>query len=105
MEQPTCWKGVALAVMALPKHHKVNVPRGTVPHPVAAGLYRSVGLARQCRHYRQAMPDGRGLHVHEFSDHYRVHWNAVDPSVSLLRHFLHDVVHALARPLRRPLRQ
>jgi len=90
----TTWKAIAVAVMALPQHGKLHVPRDRVPHPEHAGLYRSLGLARQCRHYRQALPDGRGLHVHEYADHYRVHWDAVDPSVSLLRHLWHDVTHA-----------
>lgn len=101
MELLTAWQGIAVAALALPKHAKLTVARASVPHPSDAGLYRSVGLARQCRHYRQALPDGRGLHVHEYADHYRVHWDAVDPSVSLLRHFLQDVVDALTRPLRR----
>jgi hypothetical protein len=101
MEQ-TPWKAVALAVMALPKHGKLRVPRDSVPHPAEAGLYRSTGLNRKCSgHYRHAMADGRGLHVHVYETHYHVHWDAVDPSVSLLRHFLHDVVDALTRPLRK----
>ena len=100
--EKTPWHAVALAVMALPKHGKMLVPRAAVPHPSEAGLYRSTGLNRKCSgHYRHAMPDGRGLHVHEYADHYHVHWDAWDPSVSLLRHFLHDVMAALTRPLRR----
>jgi hypothetical protein len=90
----TPWKAIASAVMALPQHGKLHVRRDEVPHPRDAGLYRSVGLARKCRHYRHVLPDGRGLHVHEYDDHYRVHWDAVDPSVSLLRHLWHDVTHA-----------
>ena len=88
------WKAIAVAVMALPQHGKLHVPRHLVAHPLAAGLYRSLGLARRCRHYRKALPDGRGLHVHEYGDHYRVHWDAIDPSISLLRHLWHDVTHA-----------
>ena len=100
--ETTAWNAVALAVMALPKHGKLRVPRDTVPHPAAAGLYRSTGLNRQCLgHYRHALPDGRGLHVHEYEDHYHVHWDAVDPSVSLVGHFLEDVMDALTRPLRK----
>ena len=90
----TPWKAIAAAVMALPQHGKLHVRRDDVPHPRDAGLYRSLGLARKCRHYRHALPDGRGLHVHEYEDHYRVHWDAVDPSVSLLRHLWHDITHA-----------
>lgn len=91
----TPWKAIATAVMALPQHGKLKVPRSHVPHPREAGLYRSVGLARRCRHYRHALPDGRGLHVHEYDDHYHVHWDAVDPSINVLRHIWHDVKHAI----------
>ena len=100
MELMTAWRGVAVAALALPRHDRLLVPRDRVPHPEAAGLYRSVGLARNCRHYRHALGDGRGLHVHEHHDAYHVHWDAVDPSVSVLRHFLSDVVHAVRRRLR-----
>src|ERR1041385_5769511 len=101
MEPNTPWQAVALAALALPRHDKLVVPRDRVPHPSEAGLYPSVGLAQNCRHYRHALPDGRGLHVHEYADRFVVHWDAVDPSVSVLRHVLHDVTHAIGRRLRR----
>jgi len=101
MELNDLWSGVALAALALPRHDRLVVPRDAVPHPSSAGLYRSVGLARNCRHYRHALRDGRGLHVHEHDDAYHVHWDAVDPSVSVLRHVLSDVVHAVRRRLQR----
>lgn len=101
MELKTAWQGIALAALALPRHEKLVVARDRVPHPKESGLYLSVGLAQRCRHYRKALPDGRGLHVHEYADRFVVHWDAVDPSVSVLRHFLKDVTHAIARRLRR----
>lgn len=101
MEWNSPWKAVALAALALPQHGKLVVPRDRVPHPKDAGLYLSVGLAQKCRHYRKALPDGRGLHVHEYADCFVVHWDAVDPSVSVLRHFLEDVTRAVGRRLRR----
>jgi hypothetical protein len=100
MELKTAWQGIALAALALPRHEKLVVARDRVPHPKDAGLYLSIGLAQKCRHYRRALPDGRGLHVHEYADRFVVHWDAVDPSVSVLRHFLEDVTHAIARRLR-----
>jgi hypothetical protein len=100
MEHLGAWHAIAVTVLALPKHGKLDIPRHEVPHPSHVGLYRSVGLAPKCRHYRHALADGRGLHVHEFATHYRVHWDAVDPSVSLVRHFVHDALYALTRPLR-----
>ena len=101
MELKTAWRGIAIAALALPRHEKLVVARDRVPHPKDSGLYLSVGLAQKCRHYRKALPDGRGLHVHEYSDRFVVHWDAVDPSVSVLRHFLKDVTHAISRRLRR----
>jgi hypothetical protein len=99
--EPNTWQAVALAALALPRHDKLVVPRDRVPHPRDAGLYPSIGLAKRCRHYRRALPDGRGLHVHEYADRYHVHWDAVDPSVSVLRHLLSDVGHAVGRRIRR----
>jgi hypothetical protein len=101
MEPKTAWQGIALAALALPRHEKLVVARDGVPHPRESGLYPSIGLAQKCRHYRKALPDGRGLHVHEYADRFVVHWDAVDPSVSVLRHFLEDVTHAVSRRLRR----
>lgn len=100
MEPKTAWQGIALAALALPRHEKLVVARDRVPHPKDSGLYLSVGLAKKCKHYRKALPDGRGLHVHEYADRFVVHWDAVDPSVSVLRHFIHDVTHAVARRVR-----
>jgi hypothetical protein len=97
---PGPWAAVAVAALALPQHGKLHVPRDQVPHPLQAGMYSSRGMARRCRHYRHALPDGKGLHVHEYEDHFRVHWDAVDPSISLLKHFLHDVLHVFGRPFR-----
>ncbi len=101
MELMTAWQGIAIAALALPRHEKLVVPRDRVPHPKDSGLYLSIGLAQKCRHYRKALPDGRGLHVHEYADRFVVHWDAVDPSVSVLRHFFEDVTHAIGRRLRR----
>jgi hypothetical protein len=101
MELKTAWQGITLTALALPRHEKLVVSRTGVPHPRDSGLYASIGLAQKCRHYRKALPDGRGLHVHEYADRFVVHWDAVDPSISVVRHFLEDVTHAISRRLRR----
>lgn len=96
------WQSIANVVLALPAHQPVEVERRHVPHPRACGFYASTGLDRRClHHYRRALPDGRGLHVHVFRTHYLVHWDRVDPSVSVWRHFWQDVTRALARSVRR----
>jgi hypothetical protein len=96
------WSAIATAVLALPPHQPLEVRRAAVPDPKDCGFYASTGLDRKClHHYRCALPDGRGLHVHVFRRRYLVHWDRVDPSVSVLRHFWHDVTRALARSARR----
>lgn len=100
LELHAAWLTVVDATLELPQHAKLKVSRGDLPHPSESGLYPSRGMARRCRHYRHALPDGRGLHVHEYPDHYHVHWDAVDPSVSLARHLVHDVLRLLTRAWR-----
>ena len=41
------------------------------------------------------MPDGRRIHVREFENHYRAHWDIVSPSVDVLEHLRCDVPHWL----------
>lgn len=96
------WEAIIPLVLALPQHGRLRVQRARLPHPREAGFYRSTGLNLRARaHYRRALRDGRGLHVHEHDGHYEVHWDRWDPSVSFLRHLVHDVGHALKRRLRR----
>ena len=98
MHAPGPWDAVAAVVLALPAHQPLEVPRGRLPHPRGCGFYESTGLNRKClHHYRLALPDGRGLHVHVHRRRYLVHWDRVDPSVSVLRHFWLDVTRALLR--------
>ena len=96
------WDALASLVLALPPHQPVEVPRERLPHPRACGFYESTGLNRKClHHFRKRLPDGRGLHVHVHRRRYVVHWDRVDPSVSVLRHFGLDVTRAIGRALRR----
>ena len=96
------WQALATLVLALPPHQPLEVGRHTLPHPGSCGFYQSTGLNRKClHHFRKCLPDGRGLHVLVHRRRYVVHWDRVDPSVSVLRHFWHDVTRAMARTLRR----
>lgn len=96
------WQAAALLVLALPAQHYHRLHHHEVPHPGEAGFRRSKGMnLRAKEHYRRALPDGRGLHVQRFHDHYRIHWDAKDPSVSPFGHLLSDVVRTIVRPVRR----
>ena len=102
MVTPGPWDTLASLVLALPPHQPLEVSRQHLPHPRSCGFYESTGLNRKClHHFRKPLPDGRGLHVHVHRRRYVVHWDRVDPSVSVLRHFWHDVTRAIARTVRR----
>ncbi|MGB1698024.1 MAG: hypothetical protein ACPHK8_06460 [Thermoplasmatota archaeon] len=96
------WKQVQTAVLEQPLHAPVRVEKHHVPHPEDVGFYMSRGLNRSAhRHFRLPIADQKGLHVLEYDDHYLVHWDRIDPSVSMLGHFLGDVVTAFGQAVRR----
>ena len=100
MDCPT-WQAATEQVLRLPMHEAVELDHQAARHPRQAGFRRSIGLDLRARgHYRRRLPDGRGLHVLEFRDHYRIHWDATHPSTGLLRHFTEDVTHAVRRAWR-----
>jgi len=103
MERPGPWEaiaGVVLALPAAPVPHRRPRPASLTPGNAASTDQHGAG-AQVPAHYRYPLPDGRGLHVHSFRSHYLVHWDRVDPSVSVLRHFWLDVTRAIGRSLRR----
>ncbi|MGB0651913.1 MAG: hypothetical protein ACPGQL_01825 [Thermoplasmatota archaeon] len=98
MKVPQPWQDAARAVLALPPHAPLRLERGEVPHPEACGFYRSTGLNRAAdAHFRFPLGDDRGLHALEFGDHFLVHWDRIDPSVSVLGHFVADVLSVTKR--------
>lgn len=100
------WDTVEQATLGLRRHAPVMVPKQVVPHPREAGFYASVGLNRSASaHYRRRVEGGlRGIHVLAYDDHYLVHWDRIDPSFSVVLHFLDDVTWACARFLVRQYR-
>lgn len=49
----------------------------------------------QLRDYELTLPDGKRIHVREFEDKYRAHWDIISPSVDILEHLRHDAPHWL----------
>lgn len=90
------WNEISSRVLARPAHAPVWVHRTEVPHPSLSGFYRSHGLDRHAKaHYRHPLPDQRCLHVLEYPNYYCLHWDHIDPAVSLWGHFVRDVVTTL----------
>jgi len=94
------WERFIGAVLTLDRHDRLRVDADGMPHPEEAGFYRSTGLSRApLAHYRRPLSDGRGIHVHVYTAHYELHWDRWDPKVSLVRHLVSDVAHAVRRKL------
>ena len=90
------WQGVAHVLSA--REHAgftVVVPKSLyAPHPEHSGAIRSIGLPKgQAADYRFP-PDamGRGLHVQEYRDHWKVHLDTRHPDVDPLGHIVSDVL-------------
>ncbi|MCS6768220.1 MAG: hypothetical protein RMJ59_05135 [Candidatus Nitrosocaldus sp.] len=88
------WGRIVEDVLDLPAHRDVVISKCWIVHPTAVGFRRSIGEPKgQIADYRFALHDGRGIHVREYGDHYRVHWDMVDPSVSIVTHLKRDAPH------------
>mgnify|MGYP001773268492 CR=1 FL=1 len=89
------WSRIIHKVLRLPAHKDIVVEKSsTLVHPTLVGFRRSIGEPHgQSADYRLRLYDGRSIHVREYSDHYRVHWDRVDPSVSIVAHLKHDAPH------------
>ncbi len=88
----TNWHWVVETVLANPPATNVRIAKSNVPPPLQAGFRLSSGLPKgQLLDFRWAHPTGRGIHVRDFgSDFYEVHWDRVDPAVSLWGHLVQD---------------
>lgn len=86
------WDAVVEQLGELPYRTDLRVCACSVPHPSEAGMRRGMGLPRPgaLEQWRLALPDGSGLHVVEYSDHYKAHLDEVDPATSAAEHVRRD---------------
>jgi len=90
------WDTLIELVLKLPPHKDVKVWKWEISHPLMNGFKRSVGSpAGQKADYRLALNDGRSIHIREFDDFYRVHWDKKDPRVDPITHLAKDAPHWL----------
>jgi len=90
------WDGVIVRVLRERHHIDLRIDKDAVAHPTSAGFVYHTGDPRgQHADYRRPLPDGKGIHVKEFADHYDVHWDKVDPTEDFLGHVLADAPHWL----------
>jgi len=88
MDALQTWEERALSQGA---HQEVRIRPIPEAHLVDLGYRRSLGTPKgQRADYRKPLDDGRGLHVREYEDHMRVHWDRTAPSVDRVVHLVDD---------------
>ena len=90
--KPFRWESTIAEVLQQPSGKDLVVEKWWMIHPLRAGFTRSFGLPQGERfQYRLLLEDGRrSVHVREYDDVYRVHWDQVDPRVDLIEHGRRD---------------
>lgn len=88
------WQDVVDLLGEHPWRTRVQVPKGHLPHPQAAGMTPSSGLPEgQVADYRYLLDGGIGLHVKDFGTHYEAHLDEVHPDVDVVEHLRQDAPH------------
>lgn len=88
------WNDITQLVLSNPAHQDIVVHKSLVPHPLSEGFDPRLGdFQGQTADFGKALPDGRGIHIREFADEFKVHWDHVDPSVDPIGHLISDATH------------
>jgi hypothetical protein len=84
------WSPIIREVLSLPPHVDIVVPK--IPLPKEAR--RTLGEFRgQVADWEIKLEDGRRIHIVEFEDCYKVHWDLVSPHENPIGHLRKDAKH------------
>ncbi len=85
------WNAIIEIVLSKPAHTDVRISKLEVPHPLVAGFIEHFGdSAGQLANYRLPLPDGRELHVKEYTEDYSTHWDNSSAIRNPFGHILRD---------------
>ncbi|MFI5449778.1 MAG: hypothetical protein ACHQ03_08455 [Candidatus Bathyarchaeia archaeon] len=92
------WTVNVNSVLLLQSHQKMTISKFGSTNPSKAGFVRTYieESENQISDYRRTLPDGRGIHVREFSDCYVIHWDKVCPLVNPIEHINQDTQYGPA---------
>jgi hypothetical protein len=80
----------------MPAHTDIIIPKSLIPNPEAEGFRRTLGEPRgQKADYELTLEDGKRIHLLDYGDHYKAHWDWFSPLVDLIKHLLYDSPHWL----------
>jgi hypothetical protein len=86
------WKPIVNGVLILQPYQKTTIPKFCSTNPSQAGFVRTYleEHENQLADYRLTLPDGRGIHLREFADHYVMHWDKKCPLIDPIGHINQD---------------
>jgi len=86
------WNELIRLVQELPPHVDLLIKKSQVIEPWMCGFRRSkMGWKKGAlRNWRLALSNGKSIHIREYSDYFRVHWDIADPRKNPFKHFIYD---------------
>jgi hypothetical protein len=91
------WDEVNNTVLSYPRHTDLIVATWMVPQlPVDFKQRFGFLFNGRLAHYSKSLPDGKGIHIKVYKDHYEVHWDEKDPNKDPLGHLYYDAPEYLA---------
>ena len=84
------WEQVINEVLTQPKHSDITVEKWRLPSLPNDFKPRMADDDGQIADYGLALEDETGIHVKEYDDYYKIHWDTKDPSVNPLGHLVYD---------------
>lgn len=86
------WVGVIMNVQRLPPHVDLFIRKSLNEDPKLFGFRKSlIAWKKGCiSNWRLNLPNGRSIHIREYTDHFRIHWDFADPKRNPLKHFVYD---------------
>jgi len=92
------WTANVNSVLLFPPHEKMIISKFGSTDPVKAGFVRTYleESENQMSDFRRTLPDGRGIHIREFSDCFAIHWDKVCPLANPIEHINQDTQYGPA---------
>ena len=86
------WNDLIKSVQELPPHVDLLIKKSQVIEPWLCGFRKSsIGWRKGAlRNWRLALSNGKSIHIREYADHFKIHWDIADPRKNPLKHFVYD---------------
>lgn len=86
------WNEIEDQVLRRPPRDEIEISKNKIVHPKNSGYkISSMGSPKgQSIDYRKSLADNRGLHIREYENKYKIHWDEKDPRENPLVHLKKD---------------